>query len=185
VYQNLNGPQLAKAWQATTALRWKVGDTPVPVVGSGLPTRKGPLEASPSEAGSWNGLYLGLNAGYAWSADDATAFNYVGSGGGFVALSAAGALPTGFNLSSNGFMGGGQIGYNYQINDKLVAGVETDLEGVAFGVGTANWFAASPITYGVCAVSIRSGRCGAAQGSWSRRPCSSLGRVDSPMARPI
>ena len=147
VYQNLNGPQLAKAWQATTALRWKVGDTPVPVVGSGLPTRKGPLEASPSEAGSWNGLYLGLNSGYAWSADNATTFNYVGSGGGFVALSAAGALPAGFDLSSNGFMGGAQIGYNYQINDKLVAGIETDLEGMAVGVGAANWFAASPITY--------------------------------------
>ena len=44
-------------------------------------------------------------------------------------------------------MGGGQIGYNYQINDKLVAGIETDLEGIALGVGTANWFAASPITY--------------------------------------
>ena len=145
VYQNLNGPQLAKAWQATTALRWKVGDTPAPVVL--WPSHaKRPAGAS-SEAGSWNGLYLGLNAGYAWSADDATAFNYVGSGGGFVALSAAGALPTGFNLSSNGFMGGGQIGYNYQINDKLVAGIESDLEGMAVGVGAANWFAASPITY--------------------------------------
>ena len=147
VYQNLNGPQLAKAWQATMALRWKVGDTPAPVVGSGLPARKGPPEASPSQAGSWSGLYLGLNSGYAWSADNATTFNYVGSGGGFVALSAAGALPAGFDLSSNGFMGGAQIGYNYQINDKLVAGIETDLEGMAVGVGAANWFAASPITY--------------------------------------
>ncbi len=147
VYQNLNGPQLAKAWQATMALRWKVGDAPAPVVGSGLPARKSPPEASPSREGSWNGLYLGLDAGHAWSADNATTFNYVGSGGGFVALSAAGVLPSGFNLSSNGFMGGGEIGYNYRIDDRLVAAIETDIEGVAVGVTQANRVAGSPLVY--------------------------------------
>ena len=143
VYQDLNGPQLSKAWQATAALRWKVGDQSAPTVLPDLPSRKDP----PLLSTNWNGLYLGLNAGYAWNGDTATNFNYTGSGGGFVALSAAGALPTGFNLSNNGFMGGGQIGYNYQISDKLVAGVESDIEGMAVGVGAANWFAASPITY--------------------------------------
>ena len=147
VYQNLDGPQLAKAWQATAALRWKIGDQPAPAAVPDLPSRKGPQTFAASPVGSWNGLYLGLNGGYAWNGDSATNFNYTGSGGGFVALSAAGALPTGFNLSNNGFMGGGQIGYNYQINDKLVAGVESDLEGMAVGVSAANWFAASPITY--------------------------------------
>ncbi len=147
VYQNLVGPQLAKAWQATAALRWKIGDQPAPTAVPDLPSRKGSPAFAASPVGSWNGLYLGLNGGYAWNGDSATNFNYTGSGGGFVALSAAGALPTGFNLSNNGFMGGGQIGYNYQINDKLVAGVESDIEGMAVGVSAANWFAASPITY--------------------------------------
>ncbi|MGC1862961.1 MAG: outer membrane beta-barrel protein [Methylocystis sp.] len=147
VYQNLIGPQLAKAWQATAALRWKIGDQPAPTAVPDLPSRKGSPAFAASPVGSWNGLYLGLNGGYAWNGDSATNFNYTGSGGGFVALSAAGALPTGFNLSNNGFMGGGQIGYNYRISDTLVAGVESDLEGMAVGVSAANWFAASPITY--------------------------------------
>ncbi len=147
VYQNLDGPQLAKAWQATAALRWKIGDQPAPAAVPDLPSRKGPQSFAASPVGGWNGLYLGLNGGYAWNGDSATNFNYTGSGGGFVALSAAGALPTGFNLSNNGFLGGGQIGYNYYINDKLVAGVESDVEGMAVGVSAANWFAPSPITY--------------------------------------
>ena len=91
VYQNLNGPQIAKAWQATAALRWKVGDQSAPAIVAGLPTYKGAPEASPPGAVSWNGLYLGLNSGYSWNADDGTRFNYVGSGNGYVALWAKGA----------------------------------------------------------------------------------------------
>ena len=93
VYQDLDGPQLAKAWQATAALRWKVGDQPAPDGPSPIfPRARGrrPTRRRPST--SWNGLYLGLNGGYAWNGDSATNFNYTGSGGGFVALSAAGAL---------------------------------------------------------------------------------------------
>jgi opacity protein-like surface antigen len=147
VYQNLNGPQLAKAWQATMALRWKTGDQPAPAVVGGLPSHKASSQAIPPLAPRWDGLYLGLNSGYAWSGGNATRFTYVGSGNGYVALFAAGALPAGFKLSSNGVIGGGQFGYNFEPSDRIVAGVETDLQGVAVGVSEANWFAASPPTY--------------------------------------
>ena len=147
VYQNLNGPQLSKNWQATAALRWKIGDQPAPAAIPGLPSRKEPPAAQPSLVESWNGLYLGLNGGYTWSGDSSTSFNYVGSGGGFVALWAAGALPAGFSLSNEGFMGGGQVGYNYQLFDRGVIGFESDIEGLAIGVSAANWLAGSPITY--------------------------------------
>ena len=63
------------------------------------------------------------------------------------ALAGAGALPSGFNLNNSGFMGGGQVGYNYQFLDKGVVGFESDIEGMAVGVSMANWASASPATY--------------------------------------
>jgi len=147
VYQNLNGPQIAKAWQAMMGLRWKETDDSAKPVIAGLPIHKGPPEAGQPLAPRWNGLYLGLNSGYAWSGDNATRFDYVGSGGGFVALAAKGAVPAGFTLNNSGFIGGGQIGYNWLLHEKFLAGVEADVQGLAVGVSLANWFAASPPTY--------------------------------------
>ena len=147
VYQNLNGPQIAKNWQATMGLRWKATDASATPVAAGLPTLKGIVEPSAPLEPMWNGLYLGLNSGYAWNADDGTRFDYVGSGGGYVALAARGALPSGLKLSNSGFIGGGQIGYEWLLSDKFLAGVETDVQGLAVGVSEANWFAASPPTY--------------------------------------
>ncbi len=147
VYQNLNGPQLSKAWQATMGLRWKATDQPATTVAAGLPTHKGPAETSAPLGPVWNGLSLGLNAGYAWNADDTTRFTYFGSGNGYLALFATGALPSGFNQSNSGFIGGGQIGYNWLANDRVLAGLETDVQGLGVGVSEANWFAASPRTY--------------------------------------
>ncbi|MBS9478606.1 outer membrane protein [Ancylobacter radicis] len=68
---------------------------------------------------SWTGFYLGANAGYAW-----------GSGEG-----AADAL----GMDPDGFAGGGQIGYNIQLDNNIVLGVEADIQGSslkdsAFGV---------------------------------------------------
>ncbi|BDV38487.1 outer membrane protein [Methylocystis bryophila] len=147
VYQDLNGPQLAKAWQATMGLRWKATDVAATPVAEGLPARKGPVEAATPFAPIWSGLYLGLNSGYSWNADDATRFDYVGSGGGFVALAARGAVPASFSLNNSGFIGGAQIGYNRLLSDKFLTGFETDVQGLAVGVSEANWFAASPPTY--------------------------------------
>ena len=79
----------SKAWQATAALRWKVGDQAAPPAFPIFRRARGP-PAFGLAVGNWNGLYLGLNGGYAWNGDSATNFNYTGSGGGFVALSAAG-----------------------------------------------------------------------------------------------
>ena len=55
---------------------------------------------------NWTGLYVGANIGYGWGRDS--------SGG------------TSTNL--NGVIGGGQIGYNWQMNN-LVLGLETDFQG--------------------------------------------------------
>jgi hypothetical protein len=43
---------------------------------------------------------------------------------------ATAALPLAYGTSPKGFIGGGQLGYNYQIN-RIVLGVETDLSWAA------------------------------------------------------
>jgi outer membrane immunogenic protein len=70
-----------------------------------LPYRKDapPAFVPPPPVFSWTGAYLGLNAG------------------------------GGFTQSGNvsGVVGGGQIGYNYQLSPLLVIGVETDFQGTS------------------------------------------------------
>ena len=66
---------------------------------------------------TWTGFYVGVNAGYGWNSNsnnnsyyDPLLSNYGGGGG-----------------DDGGFVGGGQVGYNYQIN-QFVIGVETDIQ---------------------------------------------------------
>jgi outer membrane immunogenic protein len=62
---------------------------------------------------SWTGAYVGLNAGF---------------GGGKVKYMNPASATNSFNVSSNGFLGGVQAGYNYQI-DQWVVGAEADFQG--------------------------------------------------------
>lgn len=81
--------------------------------------RKAPAYAAP--VASWTGFYVGLNGGYAGGKSslglDAAA---LGGGGGF-------GLGT-LDLKSNGFLGGAQIGYNWQAG-QFLWGFETDIQG--------------------------------------------------------
>jgi outer membrane immunogenic protein len=63
---------------------------------------------------SWTGLYIGANIGGAWS-------------NGSITDNVTGAQ---LNSNSSGFIGGGQIGYNYQFNT-FVLGVEWDIDGTS------------------------------------------------------
>jgi outer membrane immunogenic protein len=63
----------------------------------------------------WTGFYVGINGGYSFGRSE-TDFNFPG----FPVVSGK------FNL--NGALGGGQAGYNWQINPKVVVGVEGDLQ---------------------------------------------------------
>lgn len=72
---------------------------------------------------NWTGLYIGGNAGYGFADDDNSTINV---------FNPAGApLPTNFplkyGLEPEGAFGGGQIGYNHQI-DRVVLGVEADIQ---------------------------------------------------------
>jgi outer membrane immunogenic protein len=96
-------------------------------------------KAPPPAPCIWCGFYIGANAGGTWSSSSSVAVNSVATqdfGPGpssYAAASAAGAsgsVPAG---SRSGFIGGGQIGYNWQMPGILprtwLAGVETDIQG--------------------------------------------------------
>ena len=65
---------------------------------------------------NWTGFYVGLNAGYSWGHQD----NSLVTTTGVTLLSNSDHL--------NGFIGGGQIGYNWQAN-QWVFGLEADFQG--------------------------------------------------------
>jgi len=78
------------------------------------PVYKAPVVAPPY---NWTGFYVGLNAGGSWGSQENDLVT----------------VPGGVTLLSNsdnldGFIGGGQIGYNWQIN-QFVLGVEADFQG--------------------------------------------------------
>ena len=73
---------------------------------------------------SWTGWYAGLNAGYGWGGEA------VGISGDPALLTIGipnGVVPATIADKPKGFIGGGQVGYNYQIN-QWVLGVEADLQ---------------------------------------------------------
>ena len=77
---------------------------------------------APSCDYSWTGFYIGINGGYGWGSAD-TSFDPLPDAVTFFALE-----PTTLNPDPAGFIGGGQLGYNFQWN-WLVLGVETDFQG--------------------------------------------------------
>jgi len=67
----------------------------------------------------WTGFYIGANAGYGWGSGDGST-NYTPSAAAF------GANPFSSSTDLDGFIGGGQIGYNWQ-SGAFVGGIEADL----------------------------------------------------------
>lgn len=103
----------------------------------------------------WTGFYAGLNAGYGFGGNNnatvttvpvfintplfgATALATTG------AASATGVVP----LQNHGFIGGGQVGYNFQLANSFVVGVEADIQGT--GIRDSNFqVGAVPGAFGV------------------------------------
>jgi outer membrane immunogenic protein len=76
---------------------------------------------------NWSGFYTGLNAGWGWLRDHGNTFciDPAGVVNGFGCIS--NTIP-GAQIDGDGFIGGGQIGYNWQVN-QWVFGVEADIQG--------------------------------------------------------
>jgi outer membrane immunogenic protein len=108
-----------------------------------------PVYVPPPPVMTWTGVYVGLNAGYTWSASNAVnvvsvpiaaiqpPVNFFP-----VPTSRAAALAaTGTqSVQTSGFIGGGQIGYNYQFGNSFVVGLEADIQGVASARGRSSRF---------------------------------------------
>ena len=81
-----------------------------------LPVRSAPpapiIAAAPLF--TWTGFYVGVNAGYGWSNDDFDAVDLADED------------------DDGGFVGGAQVGYNYQIGS-FVVGLEGDIQYADFG----------------------------------------------------
>ncbi len=145
-----------------------------------LPTRKGPpvLPPPPPPPPMWTGFYVGLNAGATWTNSNQQTIGvgpistFQGANGYYpwdsshltsseIAAIATAASASGFNNGNNvGFVGGGQIGYNWQFYNSLVAGVEADIQGIAGNNGSRTVVTAVPggsnynndVWYGVTSV---------------------------------
>jgi outer membrane immunogenic protein len=100
---------------------------------SDLPTHKpAPVFVAPvAPVANWGGFYIGANGGYGWDPASAT-FNpatyataAIGALGPFVVTGAS--PPMSLSVHPQGWLGGGQIGYNWQQNS-LVLGLEADID---------------------------------------------------------
>ena len=82
-----------------------------PALGADLPIVKAQPVPAPVPMFNWNGFYIGANIGGAWSSSTVTD----------VVTGAS------FSTDDSGFIGGGQVGFNYQVNS-FVFGVEGDID---------------------------------------------------------
>jgi outer membrane immunogenic protein len=93
----------------------------------GLPSGKEMKEVAMAPAPGcdyrWTGFYIGLNAGYGWGDAD-TRFDPLPSPGAFNLAPA-----TLHNVDPSGLIGGGQVGFNWQMNNWFLVGAEADFQG--------------------------------------------------------
>lgn len=79
-----------------------------------------PVKAPPPPVAvyTWTGFYIGGHLGGAWETQ--------GSGAGSDLIVTIPFAPVSAGMNTSAFLGGGQVGYNYQLNPNWVAGIEGD-----------------------------------------------------------
>jgi len=137
-----------------------------------IPSRKSPVLAPPPPPPMWTGFHAGLNAGGTWAnstAVDAQTWNLSYPDGRVINGNlASAALLSGSGANSanaTGFIGGGQIGYNWQVagfgvGSWLVTGIEADIQGIAASGGAASRWSAAATDDGSEPVSLLSNQSG-------------------------
>ena len=90
-----------------------------------------PLPPPPAPLYNWTGFYAGLNAGFHWGRNcvntvTTTVFSVIEVVGSAIASQGTGSTCP----DDNGFIGGGQVGYNWQFTNWVI-GLETDIQGAS------------------------------------------------------
>lgn len=123
-------------------------DLPIKVLPAKVLPVKAPIQVIPPCV--WCGAYIGANAGYAWSESDSVNSSAVVTSNPVTLppaalLAATTALTTPIPVGhGNGFIGGGQVGYNFQ-SGQYVAGIEADIQGLS-GKATGTVLTSVPVT---------------------------------------
>jgi outer membrane immunogenic protein len=99
-----------------------------------------PYYRAPPLVWGWTGFYIGANAGWIGSSGNTLTNTGTDTGGGSGLGSVAGFIPGSIGLGDSGFIGGGQIGYNWQIGPNWVWGIETDFAGTSAKASTTVGF---------------------------------------------
>ena len=114
-----------------------------------LPRRAAPPVFVPVPVFTWTGFYAGFNAGYGFDASSNSAPTIIGVNGASTLVRPGTTQAIAFSNGSNndGFVGGGQIGYNYQFTpgSGVVVGGEADAQYVDFGRERNRFAATGPI----------------------------------------
>lgn len=104
-----------------------------------LPTTKGPpvYAPPPPPAFTWSGFYVGGQLGYQWGQSRSS---YI-----FDETNPSNTLPiSGFAHNDSGIVGGGHIGFNYQVS-QFVFGIEGDVDGSSYRGSATNAFLATEV----------------------------------------
>jgi len=97
-----------------------------------MPIKQPPVP-TPWMVCAWCGFYVGINAGYATTSDNGIINTGVTDtlGNGLGGALGAGAIPSQVHGDIDGFIGGGQIGYNWQFFRDMVFGLEADFDAMS------------------------------------------------------
>ena len=108
----------------------------LPALAADLPARVTKAPALVAAAYDWSGFYLGVHASYTFGEDDN--ISTTGQAAANIANVEGGARPGQVRLDRDGFIGGGQTGYNWQLTPNWVMGLETDISYSTFaGIRTS------------------------------------------------
>ncbi len=110
-----------------------------------MPVYRPPPRYIPPPVISWTGFYLGVNAGYSWGvspfvtpAQNMTMLTVGPPEEATLAATAAMGPSLRFRYPAGSFVGGMQMGFNWQASNGLVAGIETDAQGFGTVMQKAN-----------------------------------------------
>jgi outer membrane immunogenic protein len=106
-----------------------------PALAADMPVKAPLYKAPPPVVYDWTGCYVGANGGYAWNNGkssyqdpNATTDPINGIPSPVLTPAATGTIPTPTSTNSRGWIGGGEIGCNWQMEHRVVWGVEADID---------------------------------------------------------